>query len=350
LANATVRSIASAALTLGIGAVGGMALKAFDAPVPFMLGSFLACTVAALLRLPVRLPAWARLFAIPAIGVMLGSYFTVDVISSALRWWDGVAATLLVVAIAIFVGVRLFRAVAGVDPLTALLSSVPGGAAEMTMLAEHYGVNTRIVAMSQTSRVAITAFCISIGLWISGYGGLALPSRSHYALGATDWAVLIACAFAGALAALRLRIPAGAMLGPLVLSAAAHASGMTDAVPPTIVVNLAQIALGASLGVQFSHIRDINAGRIVAASLVNTLFLLATGVMVAALCSALSIRDFAPIFLGTAPGGLSEMAVITVALGVEVAFVTTCHVTRLFLIIAVSPLIASRWHRRATRS
>lgn len=338
------------ALTLAIATIGALVLKSLSAPVPFLLGAFLFSMLGALLRLPVLLPGWFRLFAVPAIGVMLGSYFTPDLLGHAIYWWDGLLAVFLLVGIAFFTGPRLYRKLSGVDPMTALLASTPGGAAEMTAMAEHYNADLRVVALSQTIRVATTATCISAGLWLTGHAGLSLPARIGSGIGPFDWVVLMACAAVGCVVAIRLRIPAGAMLGPVVLSAAAHFSGLTDATPPALVVNVAQVVLGASLGVHFRQIRDIRAGWVVLASVSTTLLLLACAAAIAGVFQLFGWRDFGPVFLGIAPGGLSEMAVITVSLGIEVAFVTTCHLARLFVIIGIAPVVAARSHRSDSRT
>lgn len=340
------RAVWSAILALVIGTSGALALRSINAPVPFMLGAFLFTMVASLCRLPLVLPSWARLCAIPAIGVMLGSYFTPAFFGSAIQWWDGLLAVVAMITFSLLVGSRIYARLADCNPLTALLASTPGGAAEMTMLAEHYGADRRTVALSQTLRVATTAICLAMGLWATGYAGLSLPAASGAPIAAIDWGILVACAVLGCAIATRLKIPAGAMLGPVVLSALAHTIGLTHATPPALVVNIAQVIIGASLGVHFTHIHDLQAGRIVLASVTTALTLLAASAGIAFLVSSLGGRGFAPLMLGVAPGGLSEMAVITVAIGVEVAFVTMCHVARLFLIIGIAPLVARRRHEK----
>jgi hypothetical protein len=53
----------------------------------------------------------------------------------------------------------------------------------------------------------------------------------------------------------------------------------------------------------------------------------------------LSGISFAPIVLAFAPGGLAEMSLIALALGIETAFVATHHVARIAMIVIAAPLV-----------
>ena len=53
------------------------------------------------------------------------------------------------------------------------------------------------------------------------------------------------------------------------------------------------------------------------------------------------------VLLAFAPGGLAEMSLIALALGVDVAYVATHHVVRIFFIVALAPLVF-RLLRRGT--
>jgi len=53
----------------------------------------------------------------------------------------------------------------------------------------------------------------------------------------------------------------------------------------------------------------------------------------------LSGIPFAPIVLAFAPGGLAEMSLIALALGIETAFVATHHVARIAMIVIAAPLV-----------
>ncbi|MDA1278334.1 MAG: AbrB family transcriptional regulator, partial [Verrucomicrobia bacterium] len=47
---------------------------------------------------------------------------------------------------------------------------------------------------------------------------------------------------------------------------------------------------------------------------------------------------FAALLLAFAPGGLAEMSLISLSLGIDAAFVSTHQVVRIFFIVALFPL------------
>ena len=55
--------------------------------------------------------------------------------------------------------------------------------------------------------------------------------------------------------------------------------------------------------------------------------------------------DRSLVLLAFAPGGLSEMSLVALAMKAEVAFVALHHVVRIVLVIAFAPLVL-RWLRR----
>jgi len=88
------------ALTLALGAAGGMAALALHLPLALLLGSLLVtATVAALgwrpFGRPVLLPPKLRSAFVPVIGVAIGGAFTPEVAGQALRRWPALLGLLL---------------------------------------------------------------------------------------------------------------------------------------------------------------------------------------------------------------------------------------------------------------
>ena len=73
-------------LALLIGALGGVIFVRLGLPLPWMLGSMVACTLASLMRAPVAAPACVRPPMTMIIGVMLGTGFTPRIIESVGNW------------------------------------------------------------------------------------------------------------------------------------------------------------------------------------------------------------------------------------------------------------------------
>ena len=84
------------------------------------------------------------------------------------------------------------------------------------------------------------------GIWSPGF----LP-KSHQPL------LLDAClAYAsyGSLAARAIGMPAAFVMGPMILSAAVHLLGWSEARPPAFLIGLAQVVIGSAVGARFSGV------------------------------------------------------------------------------------------------
>jgi len=147
-----------------IGAAGGAAFWWLTLPLPWMLGSMVAVTVAALSGVAVRLPSWIRSTMITVIGVMLGASFSPDSIARMGQWLvtlAGLAACSLALGL---VGWVWFRHVAKFDPVTAYFSAAPGGLNEMVLVGGAMGGDDRTIALVHATRVFLVVFTIPI--WV----------------------------------------------------------------------------------------------------------------------------------------------------------------------------------------
>src|SRR5207237_1786671 len=106
-----------------------------------------------------------------AIGIALGLYFSPQVGKYVLSHWVLLlGAGLFAIALGLLSGMILAR-LAGIDRSTAFFASVPGGAAEMTLLGERYGARPDRIALAQSLRILIVVFVVPFALTLSGAHG-----------------------------------------------------------------------------------------------------------------------------------------------------------------------------------
>src|SRR3546814_2612104 len=98
-----------------------------------------------------------------------------------------------------------------------------------------------------------------------------------------DRLVRTACGIAGFVAARLARVPAAAILGPMLFSAGLHMTGVTDAKPPTELVNAAQVVVGTTIGCRFAGVTLGLVTRTLVASFGSTIILVASGLLFAVL-------------------------------------------------------------------
>ena len=133
----------------------------------------------------------------------------------------------------------------------------------------------------------------------------------------------------------------------MLVSAAVHVLGWTRFVPAVEIVNIAQLVLGTSIGCRFAGTSPREIARILVLSLGSVAILLAITLAFAAGMSQVSAYGEIPLLLAYSPGGLAEMSLVAVSIGVEVAFVAAHHVIRVFIVmLGAAPVFAILRRRR----
>ena len=190
-------------------------------------------------------------------GVTLGAYLQSEALSALADSWLPVllicAATL---GLCLIGGAILARTTA-LDPPTAALGMIAGGASGIVGMSGDLGADDRLVAFMQYLRVLIVVLLTPIGIAIffgSGDGtGGSVPSGGM--LGEpVDWVLTAAFAAVGALVATRARVTAGALLGPMVLTGIFVLSGAVgDFAVPDLVSQTAFALIGLQVGLRFTR-------------------------------------------------------------------------------------------------
>lgn len=338
------------ALTYVLGFAGGFVAKALHLPLPMLLGSLLAVGAAAIAglkplgHLP-QAPQKIRMLVIPVIGVAIGGAARPEILEEAPHWLPSLAALCLFIPLVHWLGFRLLTATGRVDRRTAFYSTAPGGLVETVQMGEEAGADIQMLAMLQFLRLILTIVIVPVAFsWMAGHavgsaGGAAVAGAP---LHIGDVAILTVCAVLGAIIGLRLRLPAGHVLGPILLSAAAHMAGWTEGVPPGWLLATAQVVIGTSLGVRFAGMPK---GRILVAlrlALMNAVVTIGGAVLFAFALAPVAGEPARAVFLAFAPGGLVEMGLIALSLKMSILYVTAHHLLRIILSVSIARAFGGR--------
>ncbi|HEX2116553.1 MAG TPA: AbrB family transcriptional regulator [Alphaproteobacteria bacterium] len=335
-------------LALAIGAVGGYLFKWLTLPLPWMLGSMSFVTIATLTGLKTRIPPHFRSIMITVLGIMLGSAFTPAIIARMGEWALTISGLALWMLLAGGSGLIYFRKVAGYDRITAFFSATPGGLNEMVIVGGAMGGDDRTISLTHASRIMLVVFTIPLWYRLSGAVPAVSPATGIGLLELpwTDVVALAACAVVGALGARALRIPAAFLVGPMVLSAIVHVSGLTTSKPPDPLVAFAQVAIGAAIGGRFTGMAPGNMAKIAGHAIVSAIVMLALTVAFSLALARATGYPLPAIVLAFAPGGLAEMSLIALALSVDAAFVASHHIARIVMVVTLAPAVFRLSHRK----
>ena len=326
-------------LALAIGGVGGYCFDLLGTPLPYMLGAMTATMVASIAGAPLAMPRWLRNGLAPVLGVLFGSLVQVSDLPALGEIVLMAGLVMCHLLLTIGLGWLYFRW-AGVDPVTSYFAAVPGNFSDMVMLADQLGANVRVVALVHSARLVIAVAAISFGLrYILGIDPVQMVISEGPPPGLFDLAILAASAVIGYGLGVLLRIPAPQMFGPLFVSVAIHAVGLTQSSPPHWAIAAAQVFLGVFAGVRFVGVRLDKVWRILLFAVIWAFVLLGIVAAFAVVAgNLLDIHSSLPV-MAFAPGGFAEISILSIAAGVSLAFVSTVQLIRMLFTIFIGPMI-----------
>ena len=329
-------------LALAIGLASGALAAWIGLPLPWFLGPMIGNTIASMLSAPILGPRVLRPIAVPILGVMLGSAFLPELFAQAAGWTATLVMVPVFIALSVILNMAYFRRIGRFDPVTAYFASMPGGLNEMLVLGEAAGADIRKVALAHASRILLVV--ILVGL-LYGYvlgadidrGRVPFTAFGDLTLADAGW--LLSCAAIGVPLGRYLRLPAGLMVGPMLVSAVAHLSGVVGIGPPTLLSLAAQFVLGTNVGCRFSGLP----ARIILTNLTLGLGAAVLMLLVALFCALIVslASDIGPTaaFLAFAPGGMMEMSLLALAIGESIAYISITHVFRFVVVLFQAPIV-----------
>jgi uncharacterized protein len=150
----------------------------------------------------------------------------------------------------------------------------------------------------------------------------------------------IAVAAAGAWGATRLKIPAGGLLGPMVLGAVLHGTGLVRLQLPAPLLDAAYLTVGLTIGLLYTRATVAYVVRVLPQLLASTFVLLALCALSGSLLVATVHVDALTAYLATTPGGLDSVTVIALGSGANVPLVLAVQTLRIFVVVLSGPAIA----------
>lgn len=333
--------------TLTLGGVGGLAFYFLGAPAPFMLGSMLVCwCVGALIRRTrpyLSIPWPLRFGVISIVAVVLGSYATPDAIQGMLSWWPSLLALAIASLLVTWLSYFFLRS-RGYDDVVAWLSAQPAGLSEIVTMATRYTDKDYLVAFFHLVRVSTVFLFVPLLVWFvaSDFDTQVLP-QGQVRSWQVDWWIwpqFALIALFGSLIGRVARLPMSVLLGPMLLTAVLSGMGFLEWQRPFELICLVQVVLGASIGGRMGQVEFRTLWSAVPDAYLNAFGIIFVSFAVALGIALLIDEEVLKIFLAFSPGGVTELSLIAVALGYEVAFITLHHLFRMAVVMFAMPLKA----------
>ena len=333
-------------MSLLIGSVGGGIFYMLKTPLPLILGPITAISIASRFSfIPLKSP---KFFSSPAraiLGITIGSAFNPAILHYLGSFISSLLLVIPFVIIISFLGMLYYWKFLKFDKTSAYFSAMPGGLLEMVMLAESLGANVYKVTLAQSTRLMLIVFTLPfiiehlVGVSLSGRGSITHPWAEADKL---EVLILCACAVVGWKGALKLKIPGGTIIGPMVIGAIIYSLGLVNSRPPDEIISFVQLILGSTIGFVFVGISLKEVFRVIIHTLgYFAILVIVSGVFVL-LVSSITTFPLVSVMLAFSPGGQAEMNLIAIIVGANLPYVALHHILRMFLVMSVAPIFVTK--------
>ncbi|SFL35734.1 hypothetical protein SAMN03159341_105245 [Paenibacillus sp. 1_12] len=351
---------------------GGLLFTWLHVPLSWMLGPLTAVLLwNVFTRRNLAWPGSFRNLGLSLLGYSMGLSFTLESarqISTQLP--SMLIATITTIVFSLIVAAVTARQT-NVSFASSAIGSIPGGLSQMVVLSEEIeGADLAVVAFMQTIRLLTVIFTVPFlavhGLAnepVQGATGLAGQANGSVATmfgpfiaAAQDIAsrplfitLLLLCVIASVWIAIRLRFPTPYFLGPILAASLFTIAGYEPPHLPSLFIILAQWSLGIYLGLGIKLSSLGNWRKLLPYSIVGSIAIVAFSLGLSVVFSLFMPISVMTAFLGTSPGGMTEMGVTATLVGANVSLVVSYQMFRILFILFVVPYLLKWGFRRFRR-
>ena len=319
-----------------------LAWGAAGLPAALLLGPMIGGIVFGVNGVRLAVPQRPYLASQALVGAMVSATITPAILATFGRDWPLFSAVMAATLLGAAALGWLISRLGFIPGATAVYGTSPGAATAMVLLGEAHGADTRLVAFMQYSRVLLVALAAAVvaRFW-AGSGGVHPPGAPW--LAPVHWgnlALVIGLALLSQQLARLLRLPAWALLGPMLVLSALHAGAGLPIQLPRWLLAVAYALLGWHIGLGFRRDALLHAWRALPVVAAAALALMAFCGGLAWLLTQLAHVDALTAYLATSPGGLDSVAIIAAsAPQVDLPFVLALQSVRLLFVIGLAPVL-----------
>lgn len=332
-----VRPVAATVAAYALATAGGYVFRLLHVPLPWMLGALTVVAALSLAGHTPLVPRGGRRVGQLVLGIGIGLTFTAGAAAEAAQHVGAMVSAALLTLVAGAAMAFPYRWITRADIRTALLACIPGGPADMAILAERYGGDPVAVAIAQTFRITVIVVTIPPLVVVSGAAGGLEYGGSAAGFQPLGLAVMAGLSLLGVWALQRLGLTSAWLLGGVAALAPLTANGWELSSLPFPFIAAAQVLLGTALGTMFDRNVLRGAHRILFGSLVCSAVLVAACSLLAVAFAAATGLPVASLVIALAPGSVTEMGLTARLMHLAVPLVTAFHVCRIVLILLLAP-------------
>ena len=347
------KSLLYTVFLLALGASAGWLASKTLMPLPWMIGSLLICAVwsinfgTKIIPENYTFPQKFRNYFVAIIGVMIGLQVTTDLILQIFNYIPSIFGLLIFSWCAHFLNYKILTKFGKYDRATAFFSSAPGGLMESIAMSEQYGGEIKIVTLQQFLRIILVIILVPIiiSIWfgapVGSAAGIAINENSTITL--IDLFYIFFLIIVGLSLGSRFRIPAGHLFGPMLLTVFVTLGTDANIQLPNILILVAQVVIGTSLGARFFGIDKNILFTAVRLSALSVFTMLILAFFFVVLLQSLTELSAVTLFISFAPGGVTEMSLIALSIASSPALVSAHHIFRIIITVSLLGFIYTKY-------
>lgn len=340
-----ISALRPALVTVLISALGGGIATLLGLPAGWLMGGALAVTAAAMAGVRVSMPDRLRDVVFLLIGMSMGASVAPDSLQLIASWPISLAGLVLELVLIISLTGWMLTKVFKLDPGTAYLSSFPGHLSFVMGIAAAGVGDARQIVIIQVIRILMLTIAVPIGATVLPIEHFTPPAPTSFLSLWQLLALAAGCVVVG-LIFIRLKVPAGFVLGSMAAATAAKLGGLYVEAMPVPLTTVAFILTGALIGSRFAGITRGEFMTAAKGGLIATAMTLGIVTLVTYGVNLLVDMPFGQLWLGLSPGALEGMGALGIALGYDTAFIAAHHVIRLLLLSFAIPAVVVLIRRR----
>ena len=311
-------------------------------PAALLMGAMIAGIILATNGGTIRPPRLPVLAAQTVVGCLVARAVTGEIVVAFLKDWPlflAVIAVMIASSGALGWGLSRSKVLPG---STAVWGTAPGGASVMMLMSSAFNADARLVAFMQYLRVVVVAALAAVvaRVWIGSSDVVAHAIVWFPAFNWLDLVLTLGIAGLGGALGTYLRIPAGALLVPMVLAAILEGLGLVTVTLPPWLLALSYAFLGWSIGLGFTLEILTHASRALPYVLLSIFAMIGVSVLLSVVLVYGAGIDPLTAYLATSPGGIDTVAIIAASSKVDVSFVMAMQTVRVVIVLIAGPPLA----------
>ncbi|HEK9997933.1 AbrB family transcriptional regulator [Streptococcus equi] len=343
-------------MTLFVGTLGGLVAKRLSIPAPFMIGSMVAVALASILTKQVEAINPMKIFAQIISGAYIGQSVSKSDLLNLPKLAKSIISLMSLFTLNMFLLGGIFVYCFDLDPVTALLSCLPGGIMDVSLIAVDMGAKADMVATLQSARlVGMLLFLpVWVTFWVNRFDPKARTTKKRIVKSANSqkarpsrkeqlWnnVQVLSIASIGGLIGLGLKIPVGALIVSLLFSTALKVLRQTSQMPSTLRY-IAQVFAGSIIGTSFTQDSLLQMGRLIVPILLLLSSYLIINLFFGYIMYKKGILDLQSALFASSPAGATDISLLSGELGGDMPKIAGIQISRTLYTVVIMPLLV-KW-------